>query len=262
MNEKERLQSLDIALTLLETLSTVEAGLGVSQLSQELGLSRPRVHRVLSTLHQRGYLAKNEASKYTIGPKIFDLGFGYLRTVDLQKACSSILKEIASHAQESAYLAILNQDAAVYIDRAESPNAWGLSIQVGLQNPHHCTAVGKVLMAFQAEPVIASVISKGLKRYTKSTITDGEALRSELSLIRQQGYGLDRGECWDELRCVAVPVRDHSGKVVAGIGIPAPASRLAPDRIESLIPFLKEMSSKASESLGYRPSLPTDRNSL
>jgi DNA-binding IclR family transcriptional regulator len=115
--------------------------------------------------------------------------------------------------------------------------------------------VGKALLAFQPPEIVQQVIDNGLKQYTEHTIIDGEALKAELALIRQKGYALDDEEIEVGLRCVAAPIRDHSGHVAAAISVAAPVQRMSKKNVLATIPSVVSAAESISRRLGYLPSL-------
>jgi DNA-binding IclR family transcriptional regulator len=130
-----------------------------------------------------------------------------------------------------------------------------MSQGLGSRAPAHCTGVGKALLAFQPPEIVQQVIDNGLTRYTEHTIIDGEALKAELALIRQKGYALDDEEIEVGLRCVAAPIRDHSGHVAAAISVAAPVQRMSKKNVLTTIPSVVSAAEAISRRLGYLPSL-------
>jgi IclR family transcriptional regulator, acetate operon repressor len=122
--------------------------------------------------------------------------------------------------------------------------------ELGNRVPLHCTGCGKVLLAYQPDSVIASIIAEtGLAGYTDKTITDPGQFQQELEMIRQQGYAVDNGEQEEGVRCLAVPVYGPKGKVVAAMSISGPSSRLDSRRTPALLPHLKRISAVISSTL-------------
>jgi DNA-binding IclR family transcriptional regulator len=130
-----------------------------------------------------------------------------------------------------------------------------MSSGLGSRAPAHCTSVGKALLAFQSPEVVQQVIDAGLRRYTVNTIVDGEALKTELATIRARGYALDDEEIELGLRCVAAPIRDHSGQVIAAISVAAPVQRMSKKNVQSTIPSVVAASDAISRRLGYIATL-------
>jgi DNA-binding IclR family transcriptional regulator len=115
--------------------------------------------------------------------------------------------------------------------------------------------VGKVLLAYQPAEIVQQVIDNGLKRFTENTITDADALRAELATIRQKGFAIDDEEIEPGLRCVAAPIRDHSGHVTAAISVAAPIQRMTKKNVQTTVPSVVSAAEAISRRLGYLPSL-------
>lgn len=132
---------------------------------------------------------------------------------------------------------------------------------LGNRVPLHCTGCGKVLLAYQLDSVIASIIAEaGLPRYTEATITDPGQLQQELEMIRRQGYAVDNGEQEEGVRCFAVPIYNAKGKVVAAMSISGPSSRVDSRHVPTLLPHLKRISAAISSALAV--SQETSENGL
>jgi DNA-binding IclR family transcriptional regulator len=154
--------------------------------------------------------------------------------------------------RETVHLGLLEGREVVYADKIECPQTIRMYSRVGRRSPLYCTALGKALLTYQAEPVLRDLIRSGLPRYTARTITAASRLRAELKRIREEGYALDNEEFEEGLRCVAAPIRNHVEAVVASVGIAGPATRLEPARLPALIKYVKEAAEAVSAALGFR----------
>jgi DNA-binding IclR family transcriptional regulator len=130
-----------------------------------------------------------------------------------------------------------------------------MSSGLGSRAPAHCTSVGKALLAYQPAETVNAVIENGLKRFTPNTITDAELLRQELATIRARGYAIDDEEIEEGLRCVAAPIRDHTGQVISAISVAAPVQRMSKKNVQTTIPSVVAAANAISRRLGYLPSL-------
>jgi IclR family acetate operon transcriptional repressor len=128
-----------------------------------------------------------------------------------------------------------------------------MASHVGRRNPAHCTGVGKVLLAFLPEHELNDLIKKrGLRAYTRNTITHLARLKSELQFVRQRGYAIDNEENEEGVRCIGAPVRDYSGTVVASVSISGPSFRLTADKIPLLARSVVTAANRLSEELGFK----------
>jgi DNA-binding IclR family transcriptional regulator len=154
---------------------------------------------------------------------------------------------------ESVQLAVLDHMSVLYINKMESSKAVRMSSSVGSRAPAHCTSAGKALLAYQPPEVVNQLIAGGLKAYTASSITSAEGLRAELAAVRSRGYAIDDEESEVGLRGVAAPIRNHSGVVVAAIGMAAPVQRMSKKLMQGCVPSVTGAAETISRRLGYQP---------
>lgn len=245
-------QSVERALDLLECLARSSSSwVGISELSQATGQPVGTIHRLLMTLVARRYAVRdNRTRRYALGPAFRRLAGLGLQTPDWAEIGTPLLRELVEISGETANMAVLEGNRAVYVAQAQSTRMVRMFTELGNRVPLYCTGCGKVLLAYQPDSVIAASIAEtGLPRYTDTTITDPAQLQQELEMIRQQGYAVDNGEQEEGVRCLAVPVYDSRGKVVAAVSISGPSSRLDSRRIPTLLPHLKRISAALSSAL-------------
>lgn len=248
---KERgVQSVERALDILEFVSRSEGELGVSEIGAATGLSAGTVHRLLATLGSRGYIHRNgETRRYALGLKPLTMA-----TVTRERVGAvslPFLEELSQVSEETANLAILEGNSAMYIEQVAPPTRMlRIFTEPGNRVSLHACGTGKVLLAYQKPRLVELLIGRvELTRYTASTITDPGQLRSELRQIRRQGYAVDYGEQEDGVRCLAAPVFGPGGEIFAAISLSGPSSRLESKRADSLVPHIKRISSALSEKL-------------
>jgi DNA-binding IclR family transcriptional regulator len=226
--KRMRLSSVANAIRLTKAFSEQEYEMGISALASRLGLAKSTVHRLATTLVEYDMLEQNkETGKYRLGLAFFELGTLVRRKMDVTTEAQGEIHALADSSGETVQLAILDHLTVLYIRIRESRQAIRLSSGLGSRAPAHCTGVGKALLAFQSAEVVQQVIDNGLKRYTENTIVEPDKLRAELASIRARGYAIDDEEIEIGLRCVAAPIRDHSGQVVAAISVAAPVQRMS-----------------------------------
>ncbi|HSN22306.1 MAG TPA: IclR family transcriptional regulator [Usitatibacter sp.] len=254
--KRMRLSSVANAIRLTKAFSEQEYEMGISALAARLGLAKSTVHRLATTLVEYDMLEQNrETGKYRLGLAFFELGTLVRRKMDVTTEAQGEIHALADSSGETVQLAILDHLTVLYIRIRESRQAVRLSSGLGSRAPAHCTGVGKALLAFQAPEVVQQVIDNGLKQYTVNTITDPEKLRAELASIRARGYAIDDEEIEVGLRCVAAPIRDHSGRVVAAISVAAPVQRMSKKQVQATIPSVVAAAENISRRLGFIPSL-------
>lgn len=252
--EKERYlnTSLAKALRVLEVFNGVEAGLSLSELAQRLGTRPGSIYPILYTLNKFGYLARDpETKKYHLGLHILSLASQILSSLDLREKAKPVLKRLARELEVNAHLAILYEGEVLYLDREEAAPSVVIPSVIGRRVPPHCTALGKVLLAYTPE-ALEEVLSKGsLPALTPNTITDPELLRRELERVRQQGYATDWEEFHEGNICVAAPVRNYRGKVVAALSLSLPKTRLTHDPLERFVQKIVQGASEVSSAIGF-----------
>lgn len=212
----------------------------IRDIANQLNLPKPTVHRILKTLSHFGYVTQDQISReYRLGFRLVELGQAVLSQIDLRKASEPYLHKLAEQVQETAHLVVLDDHEILYLDKVESmnhPTGLRMASRIGMRNYAHSCAVGKVLLAFLSKAERREIYSqKGLPKLTENTIADVKKLEKHLELVRARGYAADDEENERGIRCVAAPVRNSRGEVVAGISISGPAVRLAMERINKEI---------------------------
>ncbi|MBN1966130.1 MAG: IclR family transcriptional regulator [Anaerolineae bacterium] len=246
-------QSVERAFALLELLGGAVESMGLSELALHSDLPMGTVHRLLNTMVSLGYVEQDhETRKYALGIRLLHLRGAVTSRLNLGAHAMPIMKSLMRRVNETVHLAVLNQGEVVYIDRVEGFQTLGMYTQIGKRAPVHCTALGKVLLAHAAEDVLRQAVERhGLPRHTAKTLTEVEALRADLACIRERGYALDDEESEYGVRCVAAPVRDYRGNVIAAVSISGPAARVRPERDPELGAEVCWAAQRISEGLGY-----------
>lgn len=247
-------QSVAHALDILECFLEDDTELGVTHLSRRLDLPKNNIFRLLSTLQYRGYVEQNESSgNYRLGLKAFELGQAYLRKTGLVNQAHAILDSLAKDTSETSYLSVYENGEVVYLDMVETTHPVRIIPMIGKRVPSHCTAVGKIQLAFKSEEEIRMVIREmGLKSFTPNTITDEEVFLRHLEDISEKGYAIDNEEFEEDVICVACPVWDYTNNVVAGLCVSGPTLRMSDERIKGvLIPIIRNAALELSRRLGY-----------
>jgi IclR family acetate operon transcriptional repressor len=240
-------QSVDRALDLLEALASSGRPLGVSDLAALTALPEGTTHRLLRALLQRGYVRQTPDRKYALGSSVLRLRDAGHRM--LAAAAGPALSRLVEISGETANLAVLEGDLAVYVAQVPSARTLRMFAEVGRQVYVHCTAVGKVLVADLPAPHVRALLARvGMPARTPATITDPEAYLAELERVRQQGFAVDDGEEETGVRCLGVPVHDGS-RVVAGVSVSGPAERLLPNDLPALAARLRPVADELGRQL-------------
>jgi DNA-binding IclR family transcriptional regulator len=251
--DRAPLRSVNNALSILETFTSDRPELGVTELARALGLGKSTVHRLLSSLSARGYVRKNpHTDRYCLGLKAFEVGSVAAGQHLIRETAASHLRRLSTACRETVHLGVLDDGDVVYIDKIESQQALQMYSRIGRRAPAHCTALGKALLAWEPEDSLERFLGRRLKAYTPRTLTDQAALRADLGEVRVRGYALDDDEFEVGLRCIAAPVRDHTGRVVASLGIASPAVRLPTEQVPAMAGIVREVAGEVSAALGWR----------
>ena len=248
------IQSVSHALDVLEQFSGEHDELGVTELSKRLKLHKNNVFRLLATLESRGYIEQNKATEnYRLGIRCLQLGQTYVTQMGLLRQAHPIIESLAQAASETAFVAILRKTSVVPLDAVEAKRAVRMTALVGEALPLHCTAAGKVQLAFISDADLRETLTEGLARFTDHTITDHQILQQQLKKIADAGYSVELGEHIAEVHSIAVPIRDYTRNVVGSLAISGPAHRMSSERIEKEIaPLMQKAGQELSNRLGFK----------
>jgi DNA-binding IclR family transcriptional regulator len=213
---KARLSSVANSIRLLTSFSGDEDEIAITTLAQRLGLAKSTVHRLASTLTASGFLEQNrDTGRYRLGVALFELGALVRRRMDVANEARPHLRELLEKTGETVQLGIVDHYSVLYVYEMESRRAIRMAAAVGARAPLHCTAVGKVLLAFQPVDYIRETLERGLTAFTDNTIVRREAVLELLDEVRSRDYAVDDEESEIGLRAIAAPVRNQNGLVIA-----------------------------------------------
>jgi DNA-binding IclR family transcriptional regulator len=244
------IQSLGRGLKILNILGQSPDGSSITELAEYLQVDKASASRLVSTLSSYGYVERDATTRRVhLGSQVVSLSRSVLARLPLRTAAKPFLHQLMEETSECAHLAVLANGKVLYIDQEESPATLRVNAQVGTMNPLHCTALGKVLLAFGE-----AAIPETLERYTAHTITSKKNLRRHLEEVRQAGYAIDDEEFDVDVRCIAVPVFDFRGKVVGSIGISGPGSRLSLEKLPKVAVKVVEIGRSLSDRMAFTHS--------
>ncbi|MGH9340458.1 MAG: IclR family transcriptional regulator [Acidobacteriota bacterium] len=254
-----KVQSLDRALRILETLASANDGMGISEMSRKLGLSPSTIHRLLFTLSQRGFVTQLHDERYHLGHKIVEMSRTFVEGFQLVKIVRPYLEAVCKTTGETTNLIVLSNNEAFYLDKVESPRFLRVFAKIGRRTPLYCSASGKILLSgFSKEQLQKYLYDTEFTALTEHTITSPVALREKLKTIRDQGYAFDLEECEMGARCAAVPIKDQSDRVIASLSISGPAVRLSDETLYKVVAYLLETSEEISTRIrGHEDALRT-----
>ncbi|WP_255539333.1 IclR family transcriptional regulator [Polynucleobacter sp. 71A-WALBACH] len=236
---------------ILEALAALQQPVTLAQLMQITGMPKASLHRTLAIFEEAGLVAREPGGRtYAPGERLSKLAMATLTHDTVSAVRHSILRKLVADLGETCNLAILRRGELFYLDRVEANWALRLHLPPGTVLPPHCSASGKLLLAFKPPEERARLLENlPLEKFTHRTITDHHLLESELERIVTTDYAVDNEEYVLGVSCVAVPVRDASGEVVAAIAVHAATARLPLNQAMEHIPKLKEAATRISHTL-------------
>jgi len=259
MEEKEKksnnVQAVDRTLAILEVLAKEGVPMALSDISTKVNLNISTVHRLLNTLISRDFVQQDEqTSKYFLGLKMFAIGNTALYSLDIRSIAKPYLKNLVDKCNETANLSILDGNQVVYIDQVESSSMIKMFAKVGSRGPAHCTGAGKMLLSALSEKEL-DILYSGVKmqKFTPGTIASLTEMKKELLLIKKQEYSIDDEELEEGVQCLACPIKNHEGKLIAALSVSGPKTRIIHAREKHALLALVQSTAKAiSLDLGYR----------
>lgn len=257
-----QVQSLQRALRILKALAESHEGLGLREIAEIVGLPPSTVHRLLTTLESDRFVRfdANDAV-WQVGVQAFVVGSAFARNRDLLRLARPYMRGLVDACGETANLYIEESGWAVCIGQVESRHFVRAIARPGGRVRMHCSAAGKVLLATKSERELAQILrSHGLERLTEHSIDRPQLLRSHLAEVRRRGYALDDEETALGVRCVAAPVHDESGSVVAALSVSGPKSRLEDARLAEVAAAVRRTAGAITTAYGGREPDPAMQN--
>jgi len=247
-------QSVDRAIRLLEHMAQEKEDLGLTEIANALAWPKSTVHGLISTLCCRNYVEQSPGTgRYRLGLKLFELGSTVERSWDIHAAARHEMRELNCKLGAMVQLATESSGEVLYIEKLDSADKMRTPSNVGEMQPMHCTALGKAQLAYKSTSEVKRIIAeRGLCAMTPRTITDPGVLDMELSRVRQQGYAIADREFMDNLRCIAAPIFNHSGKVKHAISISGAADDFRGIPFERAKEHLLMTARNISFAMGYR----------
>lgn len=241
-------------LKLIETMAENGEPMRLQKLSKELSVNASTVLRFLSTLQSTGYVTKDsDTGAYSLTLKLCGIAQNLNSNINVRNIAMPYLRSLSKMFKEAVNLTIERDMEVIYVEVIKGPQNTLQSIQrIGHVAPMHCTGAGKLfLQDYDPIKIKQYIASKGLPKFTEHTITTEDELVEIIKIAKINGYCFDNEECEIGMRCIAAPVRDFTGKVVACISVSGPISRMSDITIFENLPFLLEAASELSVRMGY-----------
>lgn len=252
VNGADPVRTLERGLLVLQALGEHQA-LSLSEIARQTALSPSTASRLLQTLHQQGFADwQEDAGLWRVGLRAFQVGVAYLERNGVIGAANPEMEALVAELNETINLAVLQDAEAVYVHQVEGRQLVRMFTHIGARASLHCTGVGKVLMAWRPEAEVRQKLGEGpFPALTPHTLTTLSAYLADLALVRQLGYALDNEERELGVRCIATPIHDQGGQVVASLSLSVPAARMPNERLSPLADCLKRAGSAVSQRLGW-----------
>jgi IclR family acetate operon transcriptional repressor len=246
--------SVTRALALLDALAASDSGLGVSELARQIGVNASTASRLLGTLEQAGFVARDAGGPYRLGLRLVSLADRVLARLDVRLLARPQLERLVSETGETATLSVPGGEAAITIDFVPAASSVASVARLGRPSVAHATAAGKVMLAFGTGVMAAHADGDGgdgeLVAYTDRTITDRDVLARQIHTVREQGFAEAVGEREPDLNALAAPVLGRAAELVAIVGLQGPASRLSASRRRAVRPALLAAAAEIGRAVG------------
>lgn len=257
--KNELVSSVQKVFGLLECLGA-EKEWGITEIAQNLMMSKSTVYRFLQTMKSLGYVEQDEENdKYTLTMKLFELGSKALEHQDLIDIAAKPMQKLSETLGETTHLAVLTGDKIVYVHKIDAVQTIGIYSRIGREAPLYCTGIGKCLMAWRDLDSVKQIMADvDYKPFTERTHTSFDSFHANIEQVKQQGFSEDQEEFEKHVRCISAPIFDRLGNVVAGLSVSWLVLRFNEEDKASYIAQIQEVAKKISLSLGCKTYPPLD----
>jgi len=243
--------SVDRAVELLLLLESASRDMGITELSKLLGVQKSTVHNLVQTLLARDFVRQTDSGRITLGFRLMRLGAAAAERLDIRRLADPILRELAIESNEYVLLAVLNRSEVTIIDSVAPQRSSFIVPRIDFSQTFHCTALGKIFLAFGTEQIRQEILKKPFSRYTSYTLVSEESIAAEILKIRGQGFAVSCNETIEGVTCIGAPVFNAHGKLEAAVSISSATARLSDDRYNEMADILKEKAAAISKQIGF-----------
>ena len=247
-------QSIARAFAIAEEVARNREGIGLAELSKRVGLHNSTTFHLVKTMVQLGYVSQlADSRKYRIGRRMFTLAAGAMDEIELVSVATPVLEKLTRETGEYSHFAIRSGEQIVVVAKTAGTGIFQMVDRTGAVRPAHATALGKVLLAALSPSQLERYLETcELRKFTAKTIVERDALLREIEEVRRKGLAFDDGEFDPEARCVAVPVRDFTGRIAGAIGMSGPMWRLSLQALQEKSKYVREAAVELSAELGFQ----------
>lgn len=240
------------AMRVLEALGD-DGPVGVTELSRRLEMDKSIVSRVLSTLKSHSFVRVLNSGKYDLGLRVFELGQMVIERLPFRNMIIPHVETLAAETGETAYAGSINQGEVVYLYDAVSGQAIRLGARAGLRRPPWDDAAGKAILAFENEDAVLADL-RAARKAKRGSLPTVASFQRDLARIRRDGFAADTKGGGDGVAAVAAPVRDHTGRAIAALGVGGPVARFTDAHVARLAKMVVEHGRRVSVELGWTSS--------
>jgi IclR family pca regulon transcriptional regulator len=248
---RDLVQGLERGLAVVRAFSHEAPSLTIAQVAERTRLTRAGARRYLMTLQSLGYVWQF-GDRFSLTPRLLELGFSYLSTLDVASVCQPFMEQVTSTLHESCSVSVLDEHDVVYVARMPAKRIMSINLAVGSRLPAHATSMGKVLLAYLPPDDLQRYLTTAtMERLTNRTIVDRVRLREILAETRRRGWALANEESEQGVRSIAVPIVNRTGLVRAAINVSGHASRVSLAQLRRIyLPVVQDAARGISQALG------------
>jgi DNA-binding IclR family transcriptional regulator len=253
-SEKYMVPALERGLRLLQEFGRDNAALGAPELARRLQLPRATVFRMLNTLECMGFLRAEGGNDYRLGLSVLRLGFEFLSSMDLTELGQPVIARLCEEIRFPCNIVVRDGRSIVYVAKVTPPTPLTSSVRVGTRLPAHATLLGRILLADLSLPELRAIYpEEHLEGHSPNTPRTVIELFDLVQSDRERGHVAGAGFYESSISTIAAPVRDHSGRVIAALGVTLASAQIDPERQTELVPCVCAAADELSELLNYRP---------
>ncbi len=252
--ESETVQSVDRALAIVELLLRSGETLTVREVALGTGINRTTAHRLLASLHRRGWIERAAATGFRPSLRFLALVRASLDGRNFVDEVRPAMERLSLLSRETVHLGVLDNNEVLHIEKVDSPELVGVSSRVGTRAAPHVTGLGKALLAAGPVEELEAYIALAHARTGPSALADADSLRQEIALARERGYSIDDGESSPGVRCLAVAIRGVDDRPLFALSLTGPAARFTPERMEACVPEMQDVAASLSLQFGGEPA--------
>jgi len=250
---KYHIPNLDAACQVLNHISNSQIECRLKDIVTALSIPRTTALRITQTLLDAQYLAKSEEGGFTLGTALVRLGVKALDNLDIRSFARPVLRKLSNEIVESSHLAMLNGNRSLLVEVADSPHPVRIASRPGTLVELHCSATGKVFLAYSIPEPRVFCETLELTRHTCNTDTTTDEVLASIEQTRKLGYAIDEEEYVLGVRCIATPITNAFGKTIAAVGITASTSTFTRGKINAMAKTLRLAAEEISSNMGFAP---------